>query len=377
MKIVIDGKIPFIKGVLEPFADIEYYPGSSITRDKIKDADALIIRTRTKCNEALLEGTNVKFIATATIGFDHIDTTWCEKNNIAWTNAPGCNSSSVQQHVASALAYLARKHQFMLEDRTIGIVGVGNVGRRVMRIAEYYGMRVVLNDPPIMRKVGPCGYVSLDGILRESDIITFHVPLNMEGEDKTWQMFDRTFLAKVNPGTFIINTSRGEVVIGEVLKEGLKSGKIAGAVLDVWENEPDIDLDLLNMVDIATPHIAGYSQDGKANGTAMAVQAVSRFFNLPYEDWFPGDIPVPETTQIHIDCTGKTQNEVIMDAVSATYAIEEDHKRLVSEPGKFEWFRGNYPVRREFDTYKLVLSNPHEGMLRVLMKIGFDVSEKE
>jgi erythronate-4-phosphate dehydrogenase len=208
LKIVIDDKIPFIKGVFEPFSEVLYLPGQKIEHRHVKDADAIITRTRTICNRELLDNTSVKFIATATIGYDHIDTSYCNENGIIWKNAPGCNSGSVMQYVASALASLAKKYNFSFQDRTLGVVGVGNVGKKIVRLGEALGMRVLLNDPPVMRR-GACGFISLEGILRECDIISLHTPLNLSGEDKTFHLFDENTFKKINPNTIFINTSRG------------------------------------------------------------------------------------------------------------------------------------------------------------------------
>ncbi|MDP4207656.1 MAG: 4-phosphoerythronate dehydrogenase PdxB [Bacteroidota bacterium] len=373
MKIVVDNKIPFLKGVLEPFADVVYLPGNEIAREHLMDAEALIIRTRTRCNEALLTGTNVKFIATATIGFDHIDTDWCEKNGIRWTNAPGCNSGSVYQYVASVLVNLAEKHGFDFADRSLGIIGVGNVGRKIVKLGEWLGMRVLLNDPPRSRKDGPCGYVSLEGIIRECDIITCHVPLNMEGQDKTYHLFDEKLLRKLHPNTILINSSRGEVVDNQALKAVMNEKKITAAVLDVWENEPSIDTELLGMLDIVTPHIAGYSADGKANGTSMSVQFLSKFFNLPLTRWFAEDIPLPDQTSITIDCHGKSVQQVLSEAILFTYDVMRDDRLLRSSVETFEKQRGNYPLRREFCAYELTLLNAHSNIPRLLTGLGFKV----
>lgn len=371
MKIVADDKIPFLQGVLEPFAEVLYYPGAKITPEIVKDADALIVRTRTKCNTHLLEGSSVKFIATATIGFDHIDTVYCEKTGITWTNAPGCNSSSVQQYIANVLSFLSKKHGFKLKDRTLGIVGVGYVGKKVLKMAEDLGLRIVINDPPRSRKEGLCGFVSLEGILREADIITFHVPLNMDGEDKTYHLADTSFFEKVNPGTFIINSSRGEVVDTIALKDALDGDKLAGAVIDVWEYEPEIDQELLQKVDIGTPHIAGYSLDGKANGTSMSVNALCKFFNLPYTGWEPATITPIDDNLIEIDCNGKTNEDVLLEAVDATFQLESDSNALKANPEVFEKYRGEYPLRREYQAYKVYLENATDEMNSLLLKYGF------
>ncbi|MCW8848857.1 MAG: 4-phosphoerythronate dehydrogenase, partial [Melioribacteraceae bacterium] len=242
IKIVADDKIPFLKGVLEPFVQVEYFPGSKISSEKIIDADALIIRTRTKCNKDLLEGTNVKLITTATIGTDHIDVEYCEQNNIKWINAPGCNSTSVMQYITSALLSLAEKQNFILSDKTIGIVGVGNVGSKIKKIAETLGMNVLVNDPPRERLEGGNEFSNLEILKSESDIITFHVPLIREGIDKTYHLADETFFNQLTKKLIIINSSRGEVIKTSALKDSVSKGKISNIVLDVWENEPDIDL---------------------------------------------------------------------------------------------------------------------------------------
>lgn len=374
MKIVADDKIPFLHGVLEPFADVEYLPGSKINRHHLADADALLVRTRTHCNQQLLEGTKVKFIATATIGYDHIDTNYCQSAGITWTNAPGCNAGSVMQWVTASLFHLALSKGFSLRDRTLGIVGVGNVGKKILSMAEAIGMRVVLCDPPRERSEGHCGFVSLGGILREADIITFHVPLNRDGEDKTYHLADEKFFSKVMPGTILLNSSRGEVVHTGAILHALQTGKLAGAAIDVWEGEPAIDTGLHTIVDIGTPHIAGYSADGKANGTAMSVAALSRFFEIGIETWYPHEIPGPDHPVIQIDARGLTFDEVVARAVLHTYPIANDHQRLLQTPQDFEAQRGGYPIRREFHNYTVELSHASEEVVFTLQKLGFKVT---
>jgi erythronate-4-phosphate dehydrogenase len=373
MKVVADDKIPFLKGVLEPFAEVIYLPGDKISSDDLKDADALLTRTRTKCNEKLLSGTNVKFIATATIGFDHIDTLWCESNGIHWTNAIGCNSGSVYQYVGSVLVNLAQKQGFEFTDRSLGVIGIGNVGRKIVKLGEWLGMRVLLNDPPRARKEGPCGYVSMEGIIRECDIITCHVPLIKEGVDKTFHLMDEKILLELSANTILINSSRGEVVDNVALRRVLKEQRIAGAVLDVWENEPNIDQALLASLDIATPHIAGYSADGKANGTSMSVQALAKFFNLPLTRWFAENVPLPENTAPIIDCSNKTHQQVLTEAILATFDVKDDDNRLRTSPETFEKQRGGYPLRREFHAYSVTLLNHHSNIQKALTGLGFKV----
>jgi erythronate-4-phosphate dehydrogenase len=374
MKIVADDKIPFLRGVLEPFADVVYVPGQAISREHLLDADALLTRTRTQCNKSLLEHTSVKFIGTATIGFDHIDTAWCDLNGIVWKNAPGCNASSVNQYIASVLVNLSRIHGFNLKDKTLGVVGVGNVGSRVVNTAERMGLRVYLCDPPRVRNQGSCGFISLDGIIRECDIITFHVPLNKTGIDKTFHMINEELLGRVNQGTIIINTSRGEVADGSALRKAITEKTIGGLVLDVWENEPDIDRELLKLCDIATPHIAGYSADGKARGTAMVIDELSRHFDLGITGWEASNIPAPANPEIRINCQGLPAEDILKAALLGTYNVMEDDQKLRMNPSDFEKFRGDYPPRREFKAYTLVLDNGSEEIKHTGRKLGFNIS---
>jgi erythronate-4-phosphate dehydrogenase len=371
IRIVADDKIPFLRGALESFANVTYMPGRQINRDALEHADAILIRTRTKCNAELLEGTPVKFIASATIGFDHIDTVYCEEKNIRWTNAPGCNSTSVQQYIASALSRIASDSNFDLKERTLGIIGVGNVGSKVERLARILGMNVLLNDPPRERKENGNVFVSLEKILRESDIITLHVPLNMDGEDKTLHMFDNETFKKIRKGCWLINSSRGEVIDTDALKDAISDEILSGLVIDVWEKEPEIDIPLMHMAYLATPHVAGYSTDGKANGTSMIVRAIGEWFNIPTNGWFPSDIPGPADPVVSIDNSDKSDEEIIRKAVLHTYNIMEDDVKLRFDPSRFEKIREEYPVRREFQAYSVRLKSGSAILAKMLSEIGF------
>jgi erythronate-4-phosphate dehydrogenase len=371
MRIVADDKIPFLKGALEPYAEVVYIPGKQIKMEMLKDSDALLIRTRTICNENLLEGTSIRFIGTATIGFDHIDTHYCSKNKIIWTNAPGCNSSSVQQYIAAALLRISSEHHFNLKDKTLGIIGVGNVGSKVEKFARSVGMNVLLNDPPRARIEGKKNFHSLNTVLSGSDILTVHVPLNIVGEDQTWHLFNEESFKKIKRGAWFLNSSRGEVSDTYSLKNALNSGMLSGAVIDVWENEPNIDLELLQQAFIATPHIAGYSTDGKANGTSMVVNSLTKYFNLPSENWYPSDVPPPASPYISIDCNNKSEEEIIREAVIHTYNIDKDNSMLRISIQNFEKLRGDYPVRREFTSYTINLKDGTEKVLQTMKSIGF------
>ena len=371
MKIIIDNKIPYIKGALESFAEVIYLPGSETTAEVVKDADAIITRTRTKCNKDILEDSSVKFIATATIGFDHIDTEYCKHAGIEWTNAPGCNAESVNQYISSALFSWSMKNRTELKGKTIGIVGVGQVGSRVAKTCEIIGMKVLLNDPPRERIESSEKFVSLKTIQKEADIITFHVPLNMKGEDATYHLVNDNFIQGLNKKPLLINSCRGEVFDTKAVYNSKQTNSISGLIIDCWENEPEINLDLLNKVDYGTPHIAGYSKDGKANGTKMSVQAVSRFFNLSIDNWKPAQIELPKNTIIEIDGNQRREYSILAEAVLSTYDIENDFDTLKDSPELFEKLRGDYPVRREFDSYKIKATNIEKVTLEKLRRLGF------
>ena len=371
MKIVIDDKIPYIHGAFEPCAEVVYLPGNKTTPEAVKNADALITRTRTKCNSKLLGGSKVKFIATATIGYDHIDTDYCKKAEIKWTNAPGCNAESVNQYIASALFSWSMRKRTELKGKTIGIVGVGEVGSRVARLCKTIGMNVLLNDPPRERAESLSGFVSLKEIQKKADIITFHVPLNMSGQDKTFHIVNENFLQNLGEKPLLINSCRGEVFDTEAVYDALEAKDIAGFIADCWENEPDIDLELLNLADFGTPHIAGYSKDGKANGTRMSVQAVSKFFNLGIDNWQPAGVELPENTTIEIDGNQRREYSILAEAILSTYDIETDDDALREAPHLFEKLRGDYPVRREFDSFEIKASNIETVTLEKLKSLGF------
>ena len=374
MKIIIDDKIPYIRGAFEDVAEVIYLPGSKTTAEIAKNADAIVTRTRTICNEKLLAGSSVKFIATATIGYDHIDTDYCDAAGIKWTNAPGCNSKSVEQYIASALMVLAETKKLQLKDLCIGIVGVGNVGSKVAKICEIFGMKVLLNDPPRERAEGSDKFVSLETIKNEADIISLHVPLNIKGEDATFHMGNESFFSALKKRPVLINSCRGEVIETDAVKKALKTKQLSSFVCDCWENEPDLDLELLEMTEIATPHIAGYSKDGKAKGTLMSVLAISDFFGLGLNNWQPSGVELPTNPIIEIDGEGMNEQEVFSKAILHTYDIRHDDKLLRLSPEHFEQQRGDYPTRREFQAFTIRTQRVEEKTLEKLELLGFNVS---
>ena len=373
MKFVIDDKIPYIKGALEPFGEVIYLSGPKTTPEVVKNADAIVTRTRTICNEQLLTGSSVKFIATATIGYDHIDTDYCAKAGIQWTNAPGCNSKSVEQYIASALFVLAERKGFELKGKTIGVVGVGQVGSKVARVCELFGMQVLLNDPPRARAEGQEKFCSLEEIQLKADIITLHVPLNMQGEDATYHLAGESFFKALKRAPIVINSCRGEVLDTLSAKKALRQGQISALVIDCWENEPDIDLELLKMTDLATPHIAGYSKDGKVNGTSMSIQAISRYFGLGIDNWQAQGVELPAQTVIEIDGTHLSKEEILAKAILYTYDIRTDDDALRKSPDAFEKLRGDYPLRREYTVYSIMAKNLEAETLDILKKLGFKI----
>lgn len=369
MKIVADDKIPFLKGVLEPFAEIDYLPGDQISNATLKNAKALLTRSITKCNKELLSNTSVELIVSATIGDDHIDKQYCADNDIQWANAKGCNASAVEQYVFAALLHLAKIHRLNLANKTLGVIGVGNIGSRVAKLAAMLGMHVLLNDPPRAQFEGQAKFVSLEKILNQADIITLHVPLISVGENKTQHLANGNFFKQLNKKCIFINTSRGEVVESSALMHAIKSGKVNHAIIDVWENEPEINVGLLDRVEIATPHIAGYSIRGKANGTSMIVQAVSNYFKFGLDFWYPE--MSEEIKIVELDCENWSLQQVMQEIYNQVYAIGHDVKNLKTQVEKFEHLRGNYALRPENDSFYLKLSNCQNQINETLKSSGF------
>ena len=336
MKVIVDNKIPYIREAIESVAEeVVYMPGRAFTPDVVRDADALIIRTRTRCDRGLLEGSRVKFIGTATIGYDHIDTEYCREAGIMWCNCPGCNAGAVEQYVHSALLLLQQERGIRLKRSCLGIVGVGHVGSHILSMAGRLGMRVLLNDPPRYDRGGR-GFTSLKTLAEECDIISFHTPLYRTGRYATYHLADSDFFSSLKRKPVIINTSRGEVVNTSALLHALDVGQVSTAVVDVWENEPNINLELLNKVFIGTPHIAGYSADGKANATRMTVDALCRFFGRRTQV----SINLPDQPNVVYD-RNRDIRQIQM------YDPRRDCEALRANPSAFEQLRGDYPLRRE------------------------------
>ena len=330
MKAIIDKAIPYIQGVLEPYAEVVYRDGREFTPEDVRDADMLIIRTRTRCNEALLASSSVKLIATATIGFDHIDLDYCARRGIKVTTAQGCNAAGVLQWVAAALAQLSKREGWTPEERTLGIVGVGNVGRLVEEYARAWGFNILRCDPPRQEREGG-DFRPMEEVVAGSDIVTFHTPL----DSTTYHLINDRTLSLMRADATLINASRGEVAATEAL---LKASQTL--LLDVWEQEPAINTALLEKALVTTPHIAGYSSQGKANATAAVIAAAAEHFSLPLKGWYPPQVQPATRRQISW--------EEMCQSIDNYCNLMKQSQWLKSRPEEFESLRNNYSYREEY-----------------------------
>lgn len=376
MKIIVDENIPYGREAFSRLGEVITLPGRAISPVDVRDAELLLVRSITKVNAALLEGSSVRFVATATIGEDHIDKTWLAAKGIGFSSAPGCNANSVGEYIVAALLHLAAKHGLSLEGMSLGVVGVGNVGSNVARKAAALGMTVVLNDPPLAESTGDARYRPLEEVLA-CDFVTTHVPLTKAGPHRTVHLVDEHAISRMKPGSFLLNTARGPVVDNGALLDALKRGHLRGAVLDVWEGEPEVRLDVLDAVDIATPHIAGYSFDGKVNGTRQIYEAACRHLGVP-SDWsVDALLPEPEHPRISI---GSGADE-LKRAVDTVYPLLEDDARMRAikeQPAEgraayFDMLRKTYPRRREFQNTVVTLAEAGAVLRGPLQGIGFRV----
>lgn len=361
MKIVIDQNIPFIKGVLEPFFDVCYLPGNQINHASVTDADALIIRTRTKCDENLLRDSKVSFIGSATIGCDHVDLDYCAKNDIKFVNAPGCNSAGVQQWVLAAIIEWAKREQINISGLTLGVVGVGNVGSKVVSAAKVLGMNVLCCDPPRKEHEGLSNFVDLKQLLANSDIVTFHVPLTHKGSNSTYHLINEANLNICKSNVYLLNASRGEVGDTSQILQFAEKNPASRFSFDVWENEPNISEELLNRSLIATPHIAGYSLQGKVIGTKMVIDALSEHFKLSIHPWLPEPNPLNVKLCLPADVD-------VIQAISSSYNILNDDLR--KNTIGFEKFRNTYNFRNDFSGYAIPKNCASAAKLKTL---GFGV----
>ncbi len=377
MVILVDENVPYGREAFGLLGEVRTAHGREISREMLADVDALVVRSITRVNRELLDGTPVRFVGTCTIGEDHVDKAWLASRGIVFSSAPGCNANSVGEYITAALLHLAGKHGLSLAGMKLGIVGVGNVGKRVWKKAEALGLQCVLNDPPRFDNEGGDSVFRPIQEILDCDIVTFHVPLEKSGPYATWHLADAAFLSRMKPGAFLLNSSRGGVVDNQALKSALRDEKLRAAVLDVWEGEPRVDTELLGMVDIATPHIAGYSFDGKVNGTRQVYEALCAVLNRPAE-WDPSPLlPEPECPQLTVD---PSDTGALSGAVRAVYEIMSDDARmremlaLATPDEQSAWFdrlRKEYPRRREFFNTRVTFTRPDTDLKRTLSGVGF------
>lgn len=374
MKIIIDENIAFAKEAFSLFGNVVCLSGRDITKEVLKDADVLIVRSVTQVNEELLNNTSVKFVGTATIGTDHIDLNYLKSRNIAFADAKGCNAYAVAEYFLTALLKVCSDYKITLQDKSIGITGVGNVGSKVVKFSELIGLKVLKNDPPLQRENPNEKFYSLDEVL-QCDIITLHVPLTFEGEDKTYHLLNEQNLERLKNGAILINTSRGAVIDNQALRKFINQKKLK-VVLDVWENEPDPDLSLLERVKIATPHIAGYSLEGKVNGTVMIFNALNSFLGTDYKF----DFNIPEVRNNLLSYTKyEFDEEEFNSLLSRIYDIESDTLQMkkmlyFDKEDRIKYFdnlRKYYPLRREFNNY--LIQTDSEMMKEIFNGLRFKV----
>ena len=376
MNLVVDENISFAEEAFSQFGEVKLLHGRQITKDEINAADILIVRSITKVNKDLLEGTPVKFAGTATIGTDHIDLEYLKKRNIFFKDAAGCNADAVAEYVFTVISHFAFENAFSIEDKMIGIVGIGNIGSRIARLAENIGMPIIKNDPPLERKLGKAGFSNLEKIFT-ADIVTFHVPLNLDGIDKTYHLINEEELLKLKDNAVLINASRGQVITNDDLVK-IRNRKKLFVNLDVWENEPDINPILLNQINLATPHIAGYSLEGKVNGTKIIYDSLCNYLNIE-PTWSPV-LPKISDNEIKIDYDGNLTT-ALYKIFNKIYPIKEDDDKLrlaVKMNNKeraiyFDKLRKNYPLRREFSNYKIKATNADAKFVKVLNSFRFNV----
>ncbi len=379
MRFIVDKNTPLIVEAFSTIGEVEAIDTSAFTRERVKDAEALIVRSEVKVGPALLEGSRVQIVGTTTIGTDHLDEHWLKRQGIAFVNAPGSNANSVCEYVLAAMLVYARRRGIQLKGRTIGVIGVGNVGSRVRKMAETIGMIPVLNDPPLARVTGDPVYRPLEDAL-SADVVTLHVPLTKTGPDATFHLLDKRTISALKMDALLINTSRGGVVETGALRNTLHSKSIGGAILDVWENEPAFDPELLRLADIGTPHIAGYSLDGKTNAVRMVYDAVCALMKVQ-QRWSldPEKLPDAVARELTLSPYWRGTEEELGDLVARCYDILQDDRALrgtIEGPssergGRFQKLRTGYRVRREF--VATTVRGVSGGAAEQLGKLGFNL----
>lgn len=388
MKITCASSLAYGAEAFGTLGEVGVLEGRNLNHAALLESTLLAIRSTTRVTPELLTGTAVRFVGTATIGTDHLDMAFLESQGIRWAHAPGSNANSVGEYVTAALLTLASRGWGPLEGRTLGIVGLGNVGRQVARKARALGMHILANDPPraraLARGEAPAdpeveAFVGLDDLLAGADIVTLHVPLTTSGADATVGMAGERFFARMRRGAVFVNAARGPVMDTDALLRALVDGRLAHAVIDTWEGEPRIRRDLLDRTALATPHIAGYSFDGKVNGTVMIYRASCEFLGAA-PCWEAADVlPPPPVPRLEVSVAGRSDEAVLYDIVRRVYAIEQDdinlRQGIAHEPDAigrvFDALRGGYGMRREFPFTQVVVPDAGPALRRKLPALGF------
>jgi erythronate-4-phosphate dehydrogenase len=376
MLIVADENIPLLDAFFKDFGEIRRVPGRSIDRDTVAQADVLLVRSVSRVNRALLEGSNVRFVGTCTIGTDHLDLDYFAEAGIRWASAPGCNARGVVDYVLGSLMTLAEIEGADLRQRTFGVVGAGQVGGRLINVLKGLGWDVKVCDPPRQAVEGG-DYVSLEQIIEQCDVISLHTPLTRDGEQPTWHLFDEQRLNSLKPGTWLINAARGPVIDNTALRDVLLEREDLQAVLDVWEQEPTVDVDLADLCVIATPHIAGYSLDGRQRGTAQIYEALCAFLETPVAVSLGDLLPRPWLGGITLDAA--TDPAWALAALCrGVYDPRRDDAEFrrslvgtVSEQrSAFDALRKHYPPRREIDSLKVRIEGRSQALQQIVSALG-------
>jgi erythronate-4-phosphate dehydrogenase len=381
MRIIADENIPCVAQAFASLGEVTLLPGRGMQAEQVRAADVLLVRSVTRVDARLLGGSNVQFVGSATIGFDHVDRTYLQQQGIGFSTAPGSNAISAAEYVVSALLALAAQQGFDPAGRSVGIIGCGNVGSRVRQKLSALGMDCLVNDPPLQAEGCHGDFVDLDAVL-QADVITVHVPYTRAGPWQTHHLVDAAFLARLRPGAVFINTARGAVADNAALDTLLETRSDLSVVLDVWEGEPDINMSLLEKVQLGTPHIAGYSLDGKLRGTEMIYRAACAHFGRPEQWQAADDLPAGHSVDLRELRTAPLLAK-LQAAVFACYDIRRDDASLrglaalpaAERPARFDRLRKEYPVRREFPQTRIITGNPDGELARALVTLGFCVAD--
>lgn len=378
MKLVIDANIPAADDCFAHLGHITRLPGREITAQDVRDADALIVRSITRVDEALLAGSRVRFVGSCTIGVDHVDTHWLAEHGIGFASAPGCNAEAVVDYVLSSLVTLGERQEWSLFERRVGVVGAGNVGARLVARLQAMGIATQVCDPPRAEREGQAGFVDLDTLIATCDVICLHVPLVRDGAHATRHLLDEARIKALSSGCVLINAGRGDCVDGAALTQRLESAGDITAVLDVWESEPGIDAALRDQVALATPHIAGHSLDGKLRGTFMIHEALMAVEGEPARLAFADICPPPALAALELR-QALSFDQALALCVRAVYDVRRDHEalaRAIEQQGVAQGFdacRTHYPLRREFATLEVRLAGEAVALEAMLHGAGFRV----